>query len=242
MPQPYFRIKRHGNGPFQLTPGAIEKYPALAAKLGLVTSNWAYVDAEIQLLLVPMLGARAELVAAIYRAIRSDLSRDALIQAVAERELFGVDLDLFHVIWKLGKSPNDQRNAVAHGVWGIADDIADALVMLNPLDSLESSASTEALAEKLKHATRDELATILPTITSRIPENLMVYRANDFDALNGEIIRVYRYLSRFRGLLVTQKLVGFLFPEEIVRWRDSLYNEPPIRAELDRPKGRPSNP
>jgi hypothetical protein len=229
MPQPYLAVKPGGNGPFQFAPGVINKYPELVAKIGLVTSNWAKVDAEVQLTLVGMLGTSADLVAAIYRQIQAALSRDALIQAVAEEKLSGEELDLFHIIWKLSQSPNKQRNKIAHGVWGIADDIPDALIMVNPLDSLERQAKVWAMSQQ-------QFLHGLPANYNSIPaltENMMVYRKNDFDALDKEIIQVCQYWNLFRGRLSIRS-IDRQFPEGLGEWLQLLTNQPPIRAALDK--------
>jgi hypothetical protein len=231
MPHPYISVRPHGGGRCELEPGIINKYPALAAQIGLVASNWAYVDALVQLILVAMLGARAELVAPLYRAIQSDRSRDEIVDEVAKQELSGIDLRLFRALLKLSKSPNKQRNAVAHGIWGITDDIDDAVVMLNPLDWLEIGADSEAA-----------LANLALAPTKKIPEHLMVYRANDFDSLNAEIKRIASYWYTFRTLITLQRLIGSRAPEHISQLREKLCNEPPIRAELDRPSGDQTNP
>jgi hypothetical protein len=220
VPQPYLTVSGGGSGPFQFTADAISKYPKLVIQIGLVVANWSYVDLEVQWVLAQMLGTKGELVAAIYRQIQAALSRDALVQAVAEQELTQEDLDLFRVIWKLAKSPNQQRNKVAHGVWGIADDVPDALVMINPLDSLQHSAKLKMLLAQGNFGAFKA--------APGIGKHLMAYRENDFDALNEQIILIRQYWSRFRGVLVMK------FPEGLDEWRQRLCDEPPIRAELDK--------
>lgn len=143
MPQPY-RPKT----PLTITAAAPLLRPALAARIAYIASLSAALDVELGTLLATLLGTSAEVGVAMYLALTSTTSRKSALDAAIEKVLVDGAREEFAKVYKIIKGAYGQRNDVVHGVWTLADDRQDALILIDPVDSIETFAKnwTEQLS------------------------------------------------------------------------------------------------
>jgi hypothetical protein len=139
MPQPY-----RPKAPLTITPAAPLLRPTLAARMAYIASLSASLDVELGTLLALLLGTSAEIGISMYTALTSTATRKAILDVAIEITLTDNAQKEFEKVYKIIKGAQGQRNTVLHGVWTLANDRPDALIFVDPVDSVQTFAKNWA--------------------------------------------------------------------------------------------------
>ncbi len=242
MPQPYRNSIGDGGNPISFDAGAIAMRPNLAAQLATTISNWTNVEISIGRLLSFMMGVKAEVGVAMYESLSGSASKGAVLEAVA-KDYFSLDmLDVFHSIVRCTSGPQQRRNNIVHGLWGIHQEKVDCLLWLPPKEALKATAVLHGIiAQQIVARSRGEDAKPA-TYSGLNTKHVMVYKEEDFSALREDISSVHRYWAS----LLTYQQSRAIFPENAAQFDqilEKLCSEPPIREALEKiRRGRPNAP
>lgn len=129
--QPLSRVKRNASTRFD--PDVLLSHPKLAVFPVTTISRWARTDATFAELLSAMLKSPDLVIGmAMYQALIGGASRQTALLAAAEVALSTEDYWLLKAVIKANKPSRDQRNDFAHYLWGVSDDVPDALLLVDP--------------------------------------------------------------------------------------------------------------
>jgi len=203
MPQPLSQVRPRT----QIAVDALYvlNYPEFATQVMRVVAHWAHIDGNLASTLSLMMKADVATGAAMYTALNGADARKAALLAAAKEALPEHLYVVLRAVLKATAFSRSQRNEFVHHVWGVADQLPDALLLLHP---------NVVLAVNVSHRQRIE---ILPDGRGVIApkdydySKIAVYRANDFqkaveDASESEEL--------FKGLYRLVKTQG----EEELRW------------------------
>jgi hypothetical protein len=227
----------------------LDHRPELAYKAMKVVADWASLETSVAGLFLTMTGAHPSEGAAILEAIKSNVTHMAVVGAVAKIALTEEQFEIFEVLIKLYKRYGDQRNKIAHGIWGIATDRPDALLLTSTSSVLRERAESEARSRQrdaaLEAFHRDfekrradglglsGLRPQMPAEPDFSYDDVFVYVARDFESLSGHIENLAMHFSKLQ-MIVTKHVASEKFWSEIVA-------APEIREILDR-KSRTQSP
>jgi hypothetical protein len=192
MPNPLRKVVPKGTPESDFHPGAIEKNPKMAARVLSVLSAWAKLDAEMGIVFARFLGTQSHIGAAIYNQFSNLNTQDNAMRAAAELVLNRDQLDVFYALRKASKSPRDQRNEIAHGIWGYCKEVPDGLVLWSPKESLRLRGDMSAIVEQIRMH-RDFGVPFPQRLADKfvsgvdVAELIMVYREPDIAALEKQI-------------------------------------------------------
>jgi hypothetical protein len=128
MPRkPFLQIYKPGMH-YAIGPNAIGDRPELASLVGRCIAIWSDIELQVGLSLGAILKANNEAAVALFLAIKTSRTQRDALTAVARLLLCGDDLDVFEALLSVYASLEKQRNALAHGLFGILNDIPDTLL------------------------------------------------------------------------------------------------------------------
>ena len=128
-------------------PGALLSQPQLAAYPMTVIARWADIDKTLAELLPLMLKSPDLTVGmAMFQALVSGEAKRAALMAAAAEALRGNadDHNLFLAVLRTIKGSRDRRNEFAHHLWGVARELPDALLLVDPKDWVKHSTALQA--------------------------------------------------------------------------------------------------
>ena len=161
MPQPLSRVKKLKKGR-QGGPFVLIQRPELALYVMGVISAWSHVEIALGRILANCLLAESSAGLAMYMSLSGGAAKRAALEAATSQSLNPDKLALFTLIMKAIKPVRERRNDFAHGIWGISEEMPDALLWDSATDNLEAY----DLSAK-KHLSR--------------PEATLVYRKADLE-------------------------------------------------------------
>lgn len=133
--QPYLQLASPADETtLDIGAGAIGKQPALEKIIGECLISWPHVEAEMALFLGEILGTENAASSAVYQILRrSSAQREAVTEA-ARAGLSQVDQEITNALLNVHKSIEAERNALAHGHFGLANTIPDGIVWMTSSD------------------------------------------------------------------------------------------------------------
>ncbi len=140
-PQPVNRIRPDTKVDFD--PSKLANKPHLIALPMTVIATWATIDSIIAELLAYLIKSDLAVAVAMFHAIKNQDAQRQAVLAAAEKTLTPDDHKLLSAIWKASKASRDRRHEYAHHLWGIPDNIPDALALMDPKDSLRERVAFE---------------------------------------------------------------------------------------------------
>jgi hypothetical protein len=232
MPQPLSRVKSVRS----ITWGAyaLSQRPDLAAIVLSCIAQWAQAEIKLGSLLGALMRSDKAIAVSMYLRLTNAEARRSVLDAAAATSLNDDDYTLFATAMKAIKPIRDRRNDFAHGLWGITNEIPDALLWVSADDHLAYDVTfvgpNERPNRKFLEAAKNAHSNHL--------DSVMVYRDAD--------------LSREKDLswqaaMVTSYLVRALDPTDLERaaMRRELLALPLLRklmANPDSPKTPPEAP
>jgi hypothetical protein len=140
----------------------------------------AQMDINLGQLLAKLLKADASVGMSMYFELSGSEARKAALKGAAKKALRPEDNKLLDKVMRAIKPARDRRNDFAHGVWGISEELPDALLWTNPDDYIAHDLVYKEWVRSLKPGD-------LVTETERVPMHsprVQVYRQND---LHGDL-------------------------------------------------------
>ncbi len=174
--------------------------PELAHLAMTVIAQWSILDSWLNGLFVKMLGSQSAAATAIYTSLSGSAAKKSAFDAVAKQSLSKEQMEVFVIIMSLiGKAAN-QRNNIAHWVWGHSPDIPDGALLCDPIALMKYNAELE-IFNRLPPNTQNAL----PEIPK---EKIYVYVSSDFTTLSETIRRLMGYVMSFRFALSPNEWFG----------------------------------
>jgi hypothetical protein len=159
--------------------------PALAALAMGVLAEWSQLEWALGELLQRMVGKNPAPASVMYYALSGSASKGAAMKALAEVVLEEWQKEHFEVIIKSFISSSKERNRIAHGLWGHANELPDALLLKDPIESAKYSLSFKVKQE-------NNVAEIIP-----FEEGILVYKATDFQNIQSDIFDLWNIVLHF---------------------------------------------
>lgn len=124
---------------------ALEKRPDLAALAMRILGGWSTVELEMALMTMAFLNSDFRVTLGMLDALRSSGStRKAVLGAAKARLGDGTPaMDRLEDVFDRLRNITDHRDWYAHHIWGWADDLPTALLLIEPLAILNARADTE---------------------------------------------------------------------------------------------------
>lgn len=191
MPQPL----RYRKGDLDDDPSsALPSRPHLAVKIAMVTNAWAYLEHQLSLVFVMLLGGETQAGLDIYNELIDRRLRESAFLAVARRKLPPRMVAQFRVFFGHVQKVAPARHAVAHGHWATLSTRPNSLLLCNDhVLSQEVRLFFEKIASDPNAETGPEARTF-----EGINKTFMEYKEKDFDDI---IARIYDLLDELRPLL-----------------------------------------
>jgi hypothetical protein len=125
--------------------------PGVAVRIAQFIADWSEAELQLGQFLGFLLHANQEAALAMYSAIDNRAAQLRIITAAAHSSLDQAHRDVFDVIMKHYIRPMMKyRDKLAHWTWGYTDEIADALLMMEPPNNLQ------VLSQALKTSNGEE--------------------------------------------------------------------------------------
>jgi hypothetical protein len=130
MPQPLSRIV--SGAKISLHADALADKPDMAILVTEIFAIWAYIEYQLSLLLVQILGATETPALAMHSVLTSQQLQAKALQAAAKAALSAHDYQIFSAVTSVVESVQTPRNHLAHWVWGRCEQRPDLLVLIDP--------------------------------------------------------------------------------------------------------------
>jgi hypothetical protein len=192
MPQPLSRVIPTDK-PLHMfidnTPNvSMKARPNLALLVADVVASWTSVESFMLRVFIELMGGHAETAATVFLALEAQTAKAAAINAVAEEQLSDDHRKLLRAILAVMRTHQKTRDKIVHWTWGYAEQLPDALLLVNPKDLL---IDVKTLAE------RDPRNFRFPDYNK-----VYVYTSKDFNDAIQANYRLAQYASRFRFILI----------------------------------------
>lgn len=191
MPDPLSRVCPRG--PYNFVTANLQKRPELMSLVGGCIAQWSIAEAHLGSFLVAITEAQARATLAMFSALNSNAAKVAMIEAAASAALPEDKLEMFEAILPLIRRAAKQRHKFAHHVWGVCDELPEALLLVDPQHTLNFVVTTTEFATGLQQA---------QSVGERYPEfsrdEIFVYRRSDFETYiseTAEAAKLMHYLT-----------------------------------------------
>lgn len=168
--------------------GALEQRPEAALGIAKCIAYWTYVESANARLLARLIGANTETAVAVYLSFKNTVTKNEAMQAAAELQLSTDDMLLFRALMAYKNSVEKERNALAHGIFGVSNSIKDGVIWANP-------------TTQTNHQAMVEVRGVTEEITAKLYQSCFVYLVGDLETLALEIEDLERQISSFVGYL-----------------------------------------
>ena len=105
--------------------------PKLVYLVGKCLMLWPYVESRMALILGQLLGGKNAAAVAVFQLLRRSSAQREAISVAANFVLNPTDRELLSAILNVHKSIESDRNALAHGHFGISNKLPDALLWID---------------------------------------------------------------------------------------------------------------
>jgi hypothetical protein len=217
MPRQPF-LPRYAAAPYEIGPGSLDARPELAALIGRCIGLWSEVELRMALIMAALLKANTEPAVALYLSIKNARVQKDALRAVAATTLNDDERLTFSAVLNVFGSIESERDALAHGIFGVSAEIPDGV--------LWSTTSDQAsfLVKEVRSRMAKDGWTATPDANLR--KSLFVYRKSDLELL-------YENIDRLDNMLF-KLLIYLLGPDLNAGEYRQLCEEPHIARELSR--------
>jgi hypothetical protein len=177
----------------------MERRPELAGLVGQCLMHWSNIELQMALLLGVLLNASNEAAVAVYLSLRAGRVRQDALNAAANAVLRGEVFELYRAIVDFHTSVETQRNDLAHGCFGVMEDIPEAVLWMEARHVADFMLD---FWNKIEHST--PTGPPIPTsqqerdqIQQQNLNRMFVYRKKDIETLLIDIERLWRTLGSF---------------------------------------------
>lgn len=167
--------------------------PALAALAMGVLAEWSQLEWALGELLQRMVGKNPAPATVMYNALSGSASKGAALKAIAEVVLEDWQKEHFDTIINLFKSSSKDRNRIAHGIWGYANELPDALLLKDPIESSKYSLSFKVETENNGAQSKN------------FENDILVYRSIDFQNIQSDIFELCNIVLYFSATTIREQ-------------------------------------
>lgn len=153
----------------------------LTSAIGQCIALWTYADNEMGNLFGILLGGDYEVALDVFLSLRRVANQRGALEAAAKRRLDGRDRQIFDAIMTLYSSLEQERNALAHGCFGKAENDPNVLLWIHVKDHVHFQ------VEVLRKLDRGDA---VPDPHERLKTKMYVYRIED-------LVRLYHDMEQF---------------------------------------------
>ena len=191
MPQPLrSKLQKRFVGTPYFLDALIEKRPAIAERVGICIARAANCELQMFRLYLSLHRTQADVAYASFTAIGGRRNRVNVMDAVASAVLSkAADLDLYKATVSMCTAALNQRDKLAHWIWGYTEALPDDALLADPKILLRNSALTITAAEE----------GVGRKLTDDIADNILVYTQADLDRLSEEIVNADVQVDLFRS-------------------------------------------
>lgn len=173
---------------FGIGPGCLAQRPHLAGLIGQCIAMWNDAELQMALSLGAILKVNSDAAVALYLAIRTSRTQRDAMSAVARLLLSKEDLEVFEAVLSVYGSLEKQRNALAHGLFGVADDLPDAVLWSDIQDH----------ANFLINLYNKEYQNVsVADPHEKLRRDMYVYTKSDLQELLGQLVELQRAVFYF---------------------------------------------
>jgi hypothetical protein len=205
-----------------LTFDAISARPEQAALIGRSLAVWSIIEAEMAVLLGVLLKSDTEAAIAVYLTIRRSTARIDAINAACRATLNPRDIELIDAILIEHQSCEAERNALAHGYFGWANELPDAVLWI------DNTRASHLMVEFVLSTERCAFRRI-GTSQEKIYKNTFYYTSKDLTLIIRQFIRLGIIIRDVMIYLRDQLRDPSISQQEKY---DQLCSEVPIRRAL----------
>jgi hypothetical protein len=155
------------------TPEAIQQRPEIAALMATIIFQSTFIDALIIRFLTDILKLEAKPVIEIFTAITNDGAKTVALRKLAEIYLHPDLGDKFSSILKSYKKAIENRNLVAHHLWGISNTMPDVVIYTHPVEYVIRYTAMKVALLKGDNATAAKYMRQMPKMWSYDKEEFM---------------------------------------------------------------------
>ena len=201
-PQPLSKLKNQITGIVYIQSDSLAKRPKQAALVAQIIGLWSHIDHTLAMMTTNFLQADFEAVINMLQALRSSDGRRAAITAAAKSTLSPDDFVIYEIVMKIIKPSRDRRNEFAHHLWGHADGLDDALLLINPKYLAEHHAKSEAVSlQRIKQIFQYDPAAQPPEQPMLDWSQFFVFRGKDIKKDLVEAQSAYQMVFTLRFVL-----------------------------------------
>ncbi len=176
--------------------GAINRRPELALEALKVIAFWAEIEGDLATILAAMLKADVATGVAMYEALSMGEGRRAALSAAARQALPEWQAKLFEAIQFATSPSRKQRNAFAHNLWATADDLPDAILLMDP-----KVVSKVTVSHRQRHVV-DGQNVIRPIDLDR--SAIQVYKKSDMERAKADAVKALGWYEMFYNVITVR--------------------------------------
>jgi hypothetical protein len=167
---------------------AMKKRPQLGVLIAYAIASWAYVEASLANFLTLLLGSNAAPTIAVFMNSKMASQQIIDVRAAAKAVLSDSDFSLANAVFNLASQSAEQRNALAHSLWGYSDDVPDGIIAVSPIHYLN---------ENLKNAVGDQ---VVQRFDKPHKREIWVYKEEDLLEIIEQIESLWSYIPMLVSL------------------------------------------
>jgi hypothetical protein len=203
-------------------PGFLEDRPQAAALVARCVALWTEVEVQLANLLAEMLRANTEPAIALFLTIQNSRIQGAVLDAVAQVVLTDAkEYELFCALMNYRKSVEKERNDLAHGCFGGADEIAEGVAWIDPI-------------HLTSHGIKMRATGVTSEAISSLRSKTFVYELADLETVACNIEDLHKQLGFFSGYLFSYRDGAQDGPSWRAMRYPQLCAEPRIAQELSK--------
>jgi len=247
MPQPLSIVCAHAKVSFHHKHSTNK--PELAVLVTSIFARWAWIEHQLSVLLLFILGADAKPAFAMFSILNTQRLQERAIQAAAEAALPADQLEVFLAVMSVTDTVQKDRHKLAHWIWGTCPELPDHLLLANP-DALK-----EGEFQRAKVLAAPPPGGMDPGEFNKLfetdPSQIFVYSKSDLERIERDLQEAVGMLVMFRMYLnppYTEELSALLKAKGAdhlgtrAQALDVLQSLRLFREALDRARATKSNP
>jgi hypothetical protein len=174
--------------PYAVGPGVIAQRPELASLIAQCIAMWNDAELQMALSLGAILKTNSDAAVALFLAIKTSRTQRDALSSVARLLLSGADLDAFDALLIVYEGLEKQRNALAHGLYGVVDSLPDAILWTDIQD--HSNFIINVLAKEYQ-------GTPVADPHEKLRKDMFVYRRDDLVELLAALTELQKAVFAF---------------------------------------------
>jgi hypothetical protein len=174
--------------PYTVGPGVINNRPEQASLIGQCIAMWSDIELQMALSLGAILKTSSDAAVALFLSIKTSRTQREALETIARLLLVGNALDAFEALMSVYGSLEKQRNALAHGLYGVSDALPDAVLWCDIQDHANFLINVYLSEYK---------GTPLVDPHEKLRRDMYVYRSQDLKELLRDLTELQKAASLF---------------------------------------------